>query len=73
MRTSGGTLDYSTLNLNDSQSNWAVTALTINAVFATADALTLVATIASGLALYRPVMLLNNNSSAGYVGYSAEL
>jgi hypothetical protein len=73
MRTSGGTLEYSTLNLNDSQSNWAVTALTINAVFSTANAQTLVATIASGLALYRPVMLLNNNSSAGYVGYSAEL
>ena len=73
MRTSGGTLEYSTLNLNDSQSNWAVTALTINAVFSTADAQTLVATIASGLALYRPVMLLNNNSSSGYVGYSAEL
>lgn len=73
MRTSGGTLEYATLNLNDSQSNWAVTSMTINTVFSTADALTLVPTIASGLALYRPCMLLNNNSTAGYVGYSAEL
>jgi hypothetical protein len=73
MRTSGGTLEFATLNLNDSQSNWAVTAMIINAVFSTADALTLVPTIATGLALYRPVMLLNNNSTAGYVGYNAEL
>jgi len=65
-------VDYSTLALADSVNTpTAVSALVIQHK---QDAAILVeATVASGLTQYRPYRLSNNNSTSGYVGFSAEL
>jgi hypothetical protein len=65
-------LDYSTLALADSVNTpTAVTALVIQHKIDTA--ILVLADVASGLTQYRPYRLSNNNSTSGYVGFSAEL
>ena len=71
MRVNATSVDYSTLTLYDQVNLVTVTGLTIE----TAGTLTnnLNVTVASGLTQYRPYMLLSNNSTSGYLGFSAEL
>ena len=73
MRIKPTSIDYSTLILNDSITNTAITGLVMINDFGTSDVLALQATVASGLTTNRPYILLNNNSTAGYIGFSAEL
>ena len=70
MRVAPTSVDFTALQLNDTNSNTAVTNCTINQ--ASADLTNLTITVASGLTAYRP-MNLNTSSSAGYLGLSAEL
>ena len=70
MRIAPSSVEYSTLVVNDGDSNEAVTALTI--AQKTSKAANINATVAAGLTQYRPGFLLNNNNTAGYIGFSAE-
>jgi hypothetical protein len=71
MRTTPSSVDYSSLALYDQVAVTAVTGVTIGN--STAGTTTVRATVASGLTVYRPYILLNNNSTSGYIGFSAEL
>jgi hypothetical protein len=71
MRTNPTAIDFSTLGLSDSNAITAVTGLTMSnqSPFATQ----LSAGVASGLTQFRVYQLMNNNSTSGYLGISAEL
>lgn len=71
MRVAPSSIDFANVALNDTNSVTAVTALTINR--SNPDFCELTATVASGLTQYRPYNLVGNNTTAGYVGLSAEL
>jgi hypothetical protein len=73
MRVQPTSIDFSTLRLNDSATATTVTALVINSDFSQANACGLTATVASGLTQYRPYFIEQNNSTTGYIGFSAEL
>jgi hypothetical protein len=70
MRIAPTSLDFSALVLNDGATNQTVTGAGIDQVNSKGVALNV--SVASGLIAYRPVML-RNNTSASYVGLSAEL
>jgi hypothetical protein len=71
MRTAPSSIDFSTLGAFDFNSTLTATAVTIAS--AGRDASSLDVTVASGGTLYRPVNLCANNSTNGYLGFSAEL
>lgn len=73
MRVKPTSVDYSTLATYDvgAASIIAVTNLTIANGSKSMTALT--ATVASGLTTYRPLYLITNNSTSGYVALNAEL
>jgi hypothetical protein len=72
MRISPTTLDFSSLALGDGSNAFAVTGLVVS--FSNANYSLLTATVASGLAQYRPYSLLNNNNSTtAHLGMPAEL
>ena len=65
------TIEFANLRLFDGAAAAAVTALTID--WRSPTSLTLIATVAAGLTLYRPIILQNNNNAAGYYAIGAEL
>jgi hypothetical protein len=72
MRTNVASIDFSTLAVYDNVG--AVTAATSVVLNTTApDYPLLVFTVASGLTQFRPYHIMNDNSSSGYIGFSAEL
>jgi hypothetical protein len=71
LRTNPSSVDFSTLALYDQVNVTAVTNVTI--ANSNNRTTTVQATVASGLTIYRPYILLNNNNTAGYLGLSAEL
>lgn len=73
LRTACSSIDYATLSIGDTASNIAVTALTLNSQAKGKNYVRIDATVASGGTQYRPVQLRTNNSTSGYVGFSAEL
>jgi len=73
MRTYPTTIDYSTLRLSDESAGYAITALTINTSFYSADLPVLAATVASGLTSQRFYSMGANGSLSGYLGLGAEL
>ena len=73
MRVTPTTIDYSTLEASDGANNTGFTNLTINSGNSTARVAFLVGTHASGITQYRPYLLRNNASTAGYLGLGAEL
>ena len=73
MRTIPTSVDYSTLALFDGVTFSTVTSLTLSSNQNTTDTALLIPVVASGLTQYRPYFLVNNNSTSGYVGLSAEL
>ena len=72
MRVAPTSVDFSALRLNDTANTPAVTNVTISADSNNSLAL-INATIASGGTQYRPYFIQNNNNTAGYLGFSAEL
>ena len=75
MRVPATSVDFSTLALYDGVTATAVTGLSINvgSVKASPSKIFAEPTVASGLTQYRPYSLLTNNSTSGYLGFSAEL
>ena len=71
MRTNPTSIDYSTLAVNDTATITAITSVTANK--ATPDILDFTWNCASGITQFRPYKIITNNSSAGYLGVSAEL
>jgi hypothetical protein len=73
MRVAPTSLDYATLVTFDGTNTSAVTLANISANGSGKRATRVTATVGSGLVQYRPVEIITNNSTAGYVGFSAEL
>ena len=71
MRINPTSVDFSTLMLSDSANNNAVTNLTLDQP--NTGKATLTVFTAGGMTQYRPQNLVNNNNTAGYLGFSAEL
>jgi hypothetical protein len=71
MRISPASLDYSTLALYDGTNVVTVTSGSITYGNRNGGAVGL--GVASGLTQYRPQIILSNNSTSGYIGFSAEL
>jgi len=72
MRTAPTSIDFSTIQCNDSTTGTAVSAVAFSGV----EYGTLLATVnftTSGMTTYRPTKIISNGSTAGYLGFSAEL
>ena len=71
MRTAPTAIDYSTLNL----SNPGVAGFTMSNLVldSTSNSVAMLLATSSGLTQYRSYLLNNNNSTAGYLGFTAEL
>ena len=72
MRVNASSLDYSTLILYDTSNTPAITAAAISSE-STKDLIGINFTVASGLTQFRPYFVLSSNSTAAYLGASAEL
>ena len=73
MRVKPSTLEYANQSVYDFSVVVALTNLTISANESTTDQAALTITVASGLIQFRPLSLLANNNTSGYIGLSAEL
>jgi hypothetical protein len=74
MRIAPTTLDYGNLLLLDSGfSGGGTQTLVFASSENSANMVQIMTTNATGLTAYRPVYLRNNNTTAGYIGFSAEL
>jgi len=73
MRVTPTTIDYSTLEASDGANNTSFSSLVINSGNSTARVAFLIGGHASGITQYRPYLLRNNASTAGYLGLGAEL
>jgi len=71
MRTAPSSVDYSTLQMYDFSGTQNVTAVSLDS--ASKDVQLVGFTIASGGTQFRPTLLRSNNSTSGYIGFSAEL
>jgi hypothetical protein len=73
MRVIPTSIDYANLNVSDTVTNFTFSGLSINAANSTPRLAFLIATGASGMTQFRPLFMRNNNNTAGYLGFSAEL
>jgi hypothetical protein len=73
MRVAPTSIDFSTLNLTTGGTNTAVTSITFLASMNGNGIAVVYPVVASGLTVNRPYSLTTNNSTAGYLGLSAEL
>ena len=71
MRVRTGAVEFSNVAINDTAAVIAVTAVTVNADGINASNVNL--TVASGGTAFRFGRIVNNNNSAGYLAWSAEL
>jgi hypothetical protein len=73
MRVIPTSVDYANLNVSDTVTNFTFSGLSINAANSTPRLAFLIATGASGMTQFRTLFMRNNNNTAGYLGFSAEL
>jgi hypothetical protein len=73
MRTNPSSIDFSSLQANDTQAGYVVSAATFSGTEIGTQSATVNFTTASGLTQYRPAKILSNGSTSGYLGFSAEL
>jgi Carbohydrate binding domain len=73
MRTNPSSIDFSTLQANDTQAGYVVSAVAFSGTEIGTQSTTVNFTTASGLTQYRPAKILSNGSTSGYLGFSAEL
>jgi len=73
MRTTPTTLDYNLLAIQENTAGGVIAVTSATLTNTTPWCGQIVANVASGLTQYRPEMLLANNSTSSYLGYSAEL
>jgi hypothetical protein len=73
MRTSPTSVDFSTLILYDGVTTYTCTTCAIDTSQTSPKVQSLIPEVASGLTQYRPYILMANNSTSAYIGFSAEL
>jgi hypothetical protein len=73
MRAVASSVDYGNLRLDDNVSGFTFTSLTLNSIVLSSTLTNLNVTGASGLTQFRFHNLSNNNNTAGFIGFSAEL
>jgi hypothetical protein len=73
MRVLPTSVDFSTLNLTTGGTNTTVTGLTLLSSQCSNQIVVAYPTVAAGLTVNRPYGLTANNSTSGYLGFSAEL
>jgi hypothetical protein len=73
MRVVPTSIDYANLNVSDSVNNFSFSGLSINSANSTPRLAFLIATGITGMTQFRPMFMRNNNNTAGYLGFSAEL
>jgi len=73
MRVIPTAVDYANLNVSDTVTNYTFSGLSINSANSTPRLAFLIATGITGLTQFRPLFMRNNNNTAGYLGFSAEL
>jgi hypothetical protein len=74
MRVAPTSVDFGNLQVTDVGASVAATNITFTSGNATTNQFVSVdATVASGLTQHRPYFLRNNNNTAGFIGFSAEL
>ena len=72
LRTQPASVDYSTLGITDNV-NYQLAASAVSVVASSTLTATLQVTTAASQTQYRPANLTNQNNTAGYLGFSAEL
>jgi hypothetical protein len=72
MRVSPTSVDYSSLGVGDLQVG-AFAATSVAVAFVGTVSANVQVNVSSGLTQYRPFQLLNNNNTAGFLGFSSEL
>lgn len=73
MRVAPTAVDFSTLRLHDTVTQYAVTGVSVNGALNNAYQPTYDISVASGLTQYRTYYTSASNSSSAYIGFSAEL
>lgn len=73
MRTAATTVDYSNISLWDSGAYFTITSLAFNAAIGNTQISYIESAGSTLLTIYRPYFLAANNSTAAYLGFSAEL
>jgi hypothetical protein len=73
MRIVPTSIDFSLLRLTDTTSDIGVTALTIDSTGSSFNVVSVIATVASGLTQFRPVILSGGGNASNFLGFSAEL
>jgi hypothetical protein len=74
MRTAPTAIDFSTLGLYDATTPTVVTSASMGGGIASSPNVAQISlNVAAGLTQFRPYQITNLNSSAGYIGFSAEL
>jgi hypothetical protein len=73
MRTAPTAVDFSTLAVYEGSTVTAVTSISLIGNFQGQDTFALATSGATGLTTYRPYFLISNNSTSGFIGFSAEL
>lgn len=73
MRVTPTAVDYSTLRLHDTVTQYAVTAVSVNGALSNPYQPTYDITVASGLTQYRTYYTSASGSTSAYIGFSAEL
>ncbi len=74
MRVAPTSIDFANLGVSiEGSAPVAITALAFSSLVVTSNIGAINATVASGLTTNRPYSITNNNNTAGYLGFSAEL
>jgi hypothetical protein len=73
MRVPATSVDFANLAVNDTVATLALTSVAIGGLNATQETVGLLLGVAASGVQYRPYSLTNNNSTAGFIGFSAEL
>jgi len=73
LRVAATSVDYGNLRLDDNSAGFALTTVALNSIVASTTLTNVQVTGSSGLTQYRFYNLSNNNNTAGYIGFSAEL
>ena len=73
MRTAPSVLDYANLQVTDSVNNITASSITFTSASVTSNGYISVDAAVSGSTQFRPYFLRNNNNTAGYIGFGAEL
>jgi hypothetical protein len=66
-------VDFANLGVNDTNATLGVTAVSLGGLNPTPEQVAFTLTVAASGVQFRPYILTNNNSTAGFIGLGAEL